>query len=150
MTTIVADKTRMVSDSKVVMTNTSGDTSILICAKITIKAKAIIGTCGEAHLGDEFIKWYGTKRKKPSVFGKNADFEALVLTDKGLFHYDEYLSGGKLNNPWFAIGSGSFAALGALHAGTTLEEAVEIACKVDNGSGLPIQVVKLETLVEGI
>lgn len=149
MTTIAADKAKMVSDSKITMENKGGDTAILNCSKITVKGRAIIGTCGESYLGDEFIKWYGTRKKKPACFGKNADFEALVLTEKGLYHYDEFLSGGRLDNQWFAVGSGSFAALGALHAGRTLEEAVEIACKVDNQSGLPLQVIALQTVVQG-
>lgn len=107
---------------------------------------AIIGTSGSHILGEVFIKWYGTKKKKPN-FGPKADFEALVVTKDGLYHYDEDLSGGKVNREWFAIGSGSFAALGALYAGKTPEEAVEIATKIDPYSGLPIQILKLDDAI---
>jgi hypothetical protein len=144
MTTIVGVKDRLVSDSKIIMEKTNGDDTQYEGPKLYRKGDAIIGTAGSHGLGEAFIKWYGSKKAKPK-FPPKADFEALVLTEKGLYHFDEDLSGGKVDREWFAIGSGSFAALGALHAGKTPEEAVLIACKVDPYSGEPVQVLKLET-----
>lgn len=120
--------------------------------KLYRKNNAIIGTAGSHILGEAFVNWYGTKKRKPAGFGKDADFEALVLTSKGLYHFDEFLSGGLVSQPWFAIGSGAHAALGALHAGATPQAAVEIACKVDTMSGEPIQIMELkdEQKTEGV
>lgn len=142
MTTIVGTANRLVSDSKIIMYKKDKDDTFYEGPKLFRKGDAIIGTAGSHILGEVFIKWYGTKKKKPN-FGPKADFEALVVTKDGLYHYDEDLSGGKVNREWFAIGSGSFAALGALYAGKTPEEAVEIACQVDPYSGLPLQILKL-------
>lgn len=143
MTTICGDKTRLVSDSKIIMVKASGDTQFN-GPKLIRKGSAIIGTCGDSDDGDLFVKWYGTKKKRPKM---QAEFEALVLTPEGLYHFDDAVSANRVNSDWFAVGSGSHAALGALHAGKTLEEAVEIATKVDPNSGLPIQVMRLEEAV---
>ena len=142
MTTIVGNKQKLVSDSKIIM-ETKDDETYYEGPKLYTKGEAIIGTAGSHSLGEQFVKWYGTKKKRPKEFGKDVDFEALVLTKKGLYHYDEYLSGGKVTQEWFAIGSGAKAALGALHAGATLEESIRIACKVDTMSGEPIQIMEL-------
>jgi hypothetical protein len=45
--------------------------------------------------------------------------------------------------PYFAIGTGSKYALGALSAGATVKEAVEIACKYDLYCSAPIQEITL-------
>jgi hypothetical protein len=111
-------------------------------AKLYRKRNAIIGVAGSHVLGEQFIQWYGTRKKKPK-FPPKAEFEALVLTEKGLYHFDEDFSVSKVVNEWFAIGSGAHAALGALYAGKTLEEAVQISCKVDPWSGEPIQILRL-------
>jgi hypothetical protein len=146
VTTIVGVADRLVSDSKITMEKREQDTHYE-GPKLVRKGEAIIGTAGSCDLGEAFVKWYGTKRKKPNGFGKGADFEALVLSSRGLYHYDEYLSGGRVNNAFFAIGSGATCALGALHAGADAEQAVRIACKVDNLSGEPIQIMKLNESV---
>ena len=139
MTTICADKQRMVSDSKIIMVKNGGDTQFS-GPKLVRKQLVIIGVAGDSDDGDRFIKWYGSRKRKPKP---TAEFEALVLTPKGLYHYDDALSCNRVNDPWFAIGSGSHAALGALHAGCDLERAVEIASYVDPNTGLPCQIMSL-------
>ena len=109
--------------------------------KILVYKGDLIGCAGANEQIETFLAWYGTKKKKPQ-FPKDTDFEALVLTTKGeLFAYDETLSRDKLTGDFYAIGSGGSAALGALHAGASLEQAVTIACLVDPHSGLPLQVL---------
>jgi hypothetical protein len=144
LTTIIATKDRMVSDSKITQESKNGDT-YFEGPKLCRKGAAILGTAGDSILGDKFVGWYGTKKRKPQGFGKGADFEALVLEETGLYHFDEYLSRNKVNREWFSVGSGASAALGALYAGATPEQAIEIACKVDPHSGLPLQTLKLTT-----
>ena len=142
MTTIVGNKEKLVADSRFTMFSRNGD-SIVNSPKLYRKRDAIIGTCGHADNGDIFVRWYGSKKKAPKF--KTDEFEALVLTAKGLFHYDENCSSGPVLSQWCAIGTGGHAAYGALYMGATLEQAVEIACKVDIYSGEPIQTMKLET-----
>lgn len=47
--------------------------------------------------------------------------------------------------PYAAVGSGGGYALGAMLAGKSAIEAVRIACKLDNNSGLPVESIKLES-----
>ena len=113
--------------------------------KIVSKKGAILATCGDTELGVLFYQWWGTRRKKPE-FPEKADFEAVVLDKNGkLWHYDETLTPAEILEPFFSIGTGAHAALGALHAGASPEQAVEIACKIDNNSGLPVQIIKRAT-----
>jgi len=146
MTTIVADKTKLVADSRVSQEVSSGDT-IFSAPKLFRKGNVVIGCAGHNDNIEAFIEWYGTRRKKPKF--KIDEFEALVLTPHGLYFYDEDCSRDKVLDDWFAIGSGALAALGALHMGATLEQAVQIACKVDKHSGEPIQVLALQEPANG-
>lgn len=137
MTTIVADKTRMVSDSRV-----SGNNNIVYEApKLFKKGSAIIGCAGDNDSIEYFIKWYGSKKRKPLF--KDGSFDALVLEPDGLFTYDETCSRDLVLGNFHAIGSGGHAALGALYMGADLETAVKIACKVDKYSGEPLQIMEL-------
>ena len=132
----------MVSDSKVTLEGQRGD-SMYEAQKIQEKNGELIGCAGTNDHIEVFMKWYGSKRKKP-ILPKDADFEALILKKDGrLVLYDETFSYDAIKNPFYAIGSGGSAALGALHMGATLEQAIEIACKIDPASGLPIQMLNL-------
>ena len=143
MTTIVSDLKMMVSDSRVSVDsdNPKVDDYIFSANKIYQKKDAIIGCCGSNEDIESFVKWYSSRHKKPKIIDK--EFAALVLTQKGLFHYDSTLSKDKVNDKFAAIGSGGNAALGALHMGADLVRSVEIAMLVDKHSGPPIQIVKL-------
>ena len=142
MTTIAANHARMVSDSQVTMEGGNGD-RVYQAQKIIRFKGDLIGCAGSNQQIEAFLAWYGTKKKKPQ-FPKDVDFEALILTSKGdLFAYDETLSRDKLVGDFYAIGSGGSAALGALYAGASLEQAVTIATRIDPYSGLPIQTLDL-------
>lgn len=43
----------------------------------------------------------------------------------------------------YALGSGGDYALGAMHAGASPQQAIEIACRIDTGSGGAIQVIDI-------
>lgn len=142
MTTIAANRDRMVSDSKVTMEGGHGD-RVYQAQKIVIYKGDLIGCAGANEQIEAFLKWYGTKKKKPQ-FPRDTDFEALVLTKEGrLLAYDETLSRDVVTGDFYAIGSGGSAALGALYAGVSIETAVEIACRIDPHSGLPLQVLHI-------
>lgn len=143
MTTIVGTKFKMCSDSKVNIDRGAMHDTSFSTSKIMRIRGALVGTAGEVNNTNKFEKWFGTKRAKPR-FSKNADFEALVLSADGkLYHYDETCSPSEITQPFFAIGSGAHAALGALHAGATPELAVEIAIKIDTLSGGDVQTLEL-------
>ncbi len=110
--------------------------------------EVIIALAGESAPGLAFFNWFDgdfETKDTPEIFVQNLpDFTALVLFAHGLYEFDAYCTADKIIEPFYAIGSGAKAALGAMHAGATAEQAVEIACKVDPYTSGPVQVVKLQ------
>lgn len=102
-------------------------------------AEVIIATAGENAPGLVFVEWYGSGKKPPlKLLDGDADFCCLVLTKKGLFEFDKWCHGEEVMDPFYAVGCGATAALGAMHAGATAEQAVEIACRIDPFTGPPV------------
>lgn len=50
----------------------------------------------------------------------------------------------RVDRPYYALGSGSAVALGAMQCGATAEQAVEAAIALDIYSGGPVRVLKQE------
>jgi ATP-dependent protease HslVU (ClpYQ) peptidase subunit len=145
VTTIAYRDGVMASDSQVTVATEEGGSRKFKCEKLYRKGSAIIGTAGESAPGLIFVDWYGTKKKAPSrLLAGEADFTALVLTDAGLFEYDKWCRGEKILEPFYAIGSGCKAALGAMHQGASAVRAVEIACLVDTYSSPDIVSMELQ------
>lgn len=138
MTTIVANREKIVADSKV--TDDRHDRHYM-APKIVEHKGDLIACAGDNDNIELFLKWYKSRRKRPKI-KPGTDFDALVIRNGRLYVYDNAFACDEVRNEFWAIGSGAEAALGALHAGADLERAVEIACRVDNSSGLPIQVMK--------
>lgn len=137
MTTIAADAKGMVTDSQA--TDEDQKWSIRKVERIN---GALVATAGDVASGERFYHWLrkNKKTKKPEV---TMDFYAMVLTKEGLYLYDSNLYPMPLIG-MHAIGSGAKAARGAFIAGADLQRCVEIACEVDAGSSLPVQVYNLE------
>jgi len=98
-----------------------------------------IGYAGSSSLFEMFIEWFKAQDERPDI-GKN--FVAVVLSDKGLFEYDDALYPIKIsyNAAW---GSGRDFALAALDHGATAKEAIKYASSRDVYTGGRIQVVSL-------
>lgn len=94
----------------------------------------IIATAGEGAPGMIFVDWYG-KRGKPPALLADTDFVCLVLDEDGLWEFDNYCRAEKIEEAFYAIGTGGNVALGAMHRGATAHEAVEIAKLVDPYTG---------------
>jgi hypothetical protein len=106
----------------------------------------VIGLAGEAAPGLVFLDWYGSGDPEPeSINGaeSTADFTALILSPAGLFEADGYCRPEQVLDDCYAVGTGAHAAMGAMRAGKTAEEAVAIAVTIDIYSALPLQVMKL-------
>lgn len=109
------------------------------------KTDVIIGTAGDSSPSLVFVDWYGTNKPPPDTFLHiGGDFLCLVLTPKGLFEYDIYCRGEQVLDDFYAIGSGSPFALGAMAAGKSAYDAVRIAAKFDPFTGGRIQSETLE------
>lgn len=103
----------------------------------------LYGTCGDAVDGDKFYDWIrrGAKGRKPKL--DETEFNALALNEHGLFWFDSKLHPVP-HVEAFAIGSGAIAVRACLILGADLERAVAVACEVDAGSALPVQVYSLK------
>jgi ATP-dependent protease HslVU (ClpYQ) peptidase subunit len=119
-----------------------------------IKVRRIKGNpCGAAgDAGDctRMLDWAETgfaEKKRPKFTcppGAPDEAMLLILQADGIYlmtQNDPYPE--QIAADYYAIGSGGPAALGALYAGATLEQAMDIACVVDPYTRGPITVLKL-------
>lgn len=60
---------------------------------------------------------------------------ALITDGKTLWRMDGSLATRPILSGFAAIGTGAYAALGALHAGASPEQAIEIASRIDSSCG---------------
>lgn len=98
--------------------------------------KAWVGYAGLVSDCQRFIRWFSGA--DPSVeFDEDDEFSALILWPDGEVDGMGYqLKAHRLEaDEFFAIGSGSSAAMAAMHMGADAKRAVEIAMLVDLGTG---------------
>lgn len=146
MTTIVIDKRRrvMVSDNQ----NTLGGIPTP-CRKIFRMTEGpnkgtLVGTVGAPGPCFIFMHWYKhhSEHDFSDVMDDNAilgvdiedgeDFWIVLLTPENkIMIVDRFFCPEEVPELYYAVGSGGNIALGALDAGCTAEEAVEIACRRD-------------------
>ena len=110
---------------------------------------ALIGISGEAFSGDLFLQWYSDGAKPlrltelPDI-DKEDEFDALVLTRKGVFVAGRYFNLIRVNDPFIAIGSGAMAAMAAMYCGKNAIQAVQIASRCDTDTGGTVRHMRLE------
>ena len=120
--------------------------------KLIKKDKRIYALSGTALMLPAFIKWYEEGADPVSVptfpgVKSQEDWQGnlLVWEDGKFIHFSPipaFPYGGEVPAP-FAIGSGAKFAMGAMLAGASAAQAVEIAIKLDEGSGGPVQEINL-------
>lgn len=106
----------------------------------------LVGGCGTLADLMRFRDWVKEfSIGDPRPLKVSTSFSGIMITPEGLVYI--YEDANVIEVPsdakFYAIGSGHQAALGALYMGATAKQAVEIACKVDTGSGGDVHVVKL-------
>lgn len=114
--------------------------------KIEIIQGSIVGAAGDSVNINAFLSWLKKpKRSTPPDIAEGTDFEGLVLTKDGIYWYESDFVPLKVERDFHAIGSGAAAAIAAMMCGKTPLQAVKIACQIDPGSGLPVDVLKIAT-----
>jgi ATP-dependent protease HslVU (ClpYQ) peptidase subunit len=96
--------------------------------KVARRKGHLFGICGMAMPPlEEAIKWYFNKDKKPLGSYK---FSLLVITPEGkVYDIDQKDRVVEVDLPFYAIGSGTAYAFGAMEMGATAIQAVEAAIK---------------------
>jgi ATP-dependent protease HslVU (ClpYQ) peptidase subunit len=115
-------------------------------AKVYSKIKKInghlVGGAGNLEEVILFQQWYANPNSKPPNLSSRG-FEGLAVTPEGdIFTYQRRLVPMKVEEKFYACGSGFAFAMGAMEAGASMERAMEIACKRDSNTG--IEIVKIE------
>lgn len=139
MTTVVCSHTHMASDSRA-----ADDATQCSVTKIFRVRNGLLGIAGDMAPAMAFVEWFKTSAKAGSVPPPMEHVEALYLTAQGkILCFDGSAVSYEILDAFAAIGSGAPAALGALHAGASLSEAIKIAGKVDCGTGGKVRMMKL-------
>lgn len=121
------------------------------CEKIVKGRGALIGGVGELAAISKFKRWAlkidWTKVVEPPEYEMPEGAAGIVII-KGrtspyiIINYEESGWFEDPDSPFYAWGSGSDVALGALHHGARAHEAVEIAAKISHGSGGPVKTIQ--------
>lgn len=129
MTTIVATRDMIAGDTKL-----SGDINSH-ATKVFKHRGAVVGIAGTYAFCMDFVKWWKAGADSDNVPDME-EVDAIVLTTDGrLLCFNHHNTFFEINDDFTAIGSGAAAALGALHAGATPQQAIKIAGKIDPGTG---------------
>lgn len=138
MTTIVCNRQGMAADKRI-----SGQ-AMFKSTKIYRVNGSLIGFAGNVEQALRFVEWRRTPEQKPQFFDNN-NFEALELTPNGeLIWWGSEMVGVEIEDDFYAIGSGSHLALGAMAMGATPKEAIKVASRWDVATGSEIQVMSLK------
>lgn len=152
MTTFAYDGKTFAGESQ----DTTSDTKRICGNKIVILEDWIVGGTGEWGRCDNIERWleagakYEDREKYLSDYDEELSSGALVVSreDGSLYMINDYdLIFIPLESP-NAIGSGEQAALGALFAGATAKEAVEIAKRIDPNSGGKVHTVDVDRYIK--
>jgi len=132
----------MAADSKV----TDGNQHYSVI-KIEEIDNCLVGVAGIIAATNMWLDWFHAGRHhttKQLPTDKDVGFEALVLSDAGLWVFDGMCRPDKLDNKYYAIGTGSQAAMVMLKLGADPQAAVKMAARVDPFTGGRIRVRHLK------
>ena len=100
---------------------------------------SIIGVCGDYAQALRFLEWRRNPDARPTFTGE-PNFQALELTADGkILWWGVEMIPIQVSKPFYAIGSGSEYAIGAMSAGRSPKQAVKIASQWDSATGGEIQ-----------
>lgn len=152
MTTIACDLNMMASDQRVTVAGGQG-TSYKATKVVSIKTgktRMLVGACGHGGDCSRFLDWAKREFKDPVpkwVCESDDDDSifAMILKPDGVYLFTQTdPEPERSNETFYAIGSGGKAARVAMMLGKNPEEAVQLACQVDDNSGGPVEVFHLK------
>lgn len=141
MTVIAWDGTTLAADKRAV-----NGTLISTLTKIFRVGRVLAAYSGGPDFGEEILAWY-TAGHDPATFPPSQrdkdDWSGLLIVHEcGTLHkYERTPYPIRFPPQNFALGSGREFALAAMYCGRTAEEAVLVACELDNGCGNGVDVL---------
>lgn len=147
MTTVAYRGGILAADSRATHGDAGATTATKLFRKRIGRREHLVGVAGDLYAALIFIDWYGTaETKRPEqfadLFDAGEDFGALIWDGKSLWECNRLCRMVRVEEPYFAVGSGAQFALAAMDCGKSAREAVRIACRRDNNSGLPVAWLK--------
>lgn len=126
---------------------TFGDSSKAQVSKITRLADgSLFAAAGSVRPSSKLKEWAlaGFDPAKRPKFGPKAEVEALHIKPDGtIWYYDGSTFPDKLENEFYAIGSGGAYALAAMACGRSAVRAVKIAARFDSSTSEPVESISL-------
>lgn len=146
MTTIAIDGVTIAADG---LRTRGSEICGLDHRKLKVDSGAVYAFTGKAPMFGPMVEWH-LKGAKPDDLPKGADkdddsssWTLIVIDGDGIGKYSSSCLYIERFDPPIAFGAGCDYALGAMLAGASARQAVEIACKVDVWSGGEIQIVNI-------
>ena len=131
----------------------AGDTRVITGAsfyhadKVFRIGNSLVGTAGDAYACHAFLTWFRSPKRNPQELQKQfgetydrGDIWVAEINPGGIYLYNGWGYAEKINDPYYAIGSGAMAAIEAMRQGMEPQEAVRRALAHDENTGSPIQV----------
>ncbi len=142
MTTIATNGFTVCSDSRRTMGQEIIDNSSI---KIVVKQGKVFAFTNDFGVAPFLVEWYlrGADPKEFPKEGKEPDGRLLVMEPERIMSYSNAMPYGEPFPYPQAFGSGATYAMGAMAAGASPWEAIEIASRLDAYTGGPIQQVNL-------
>jgi len=148
MTTIAYRNGIIAADSRETTSDESAGDYAGKCVKLLRVGDNVVALQGESSPGMAWLHWFREGMRDEalaqSIRDAQNDFTAVVLNKRGLWTWDCWLVPQKVTARFYAVGSGTKAALGALHMGASAVQAVRVACKIDPWSAPPIVSMSLK------
>lgn len=139
MTTVAANLTSIACDSLI----SDGTSSFKTSTKIYRVRGGVAGYAGTVSACLKLIAWLQKPNSRKPVFDDDVIATAIILKKDGIWYCDTDLVLMKVEEPFYAIGTGADATRGAMHCGRSPAQAVEIACRIDQNSKLPVVALNL-------
>ena len=138
MTTIAVKDSIMAGD-----TQGTFEGCLMLMNKIFKVKDELIGVCGDYDAAVDFVETYKKYKRPTKPEDTEANFDYLLLNNKGCYLATGYGPRTKVLEKFWAIGSGKEAAITAMRMGATAKEAVKMASLIDVFTGSRVMERKL-------
>jgi len=139
MTTIAYRDGLLCADTMAIHSN---GLKMYVATKVFKVPDGWVSGCGNPRDIAKFVEMYKEGVLEADTFN-GEDWEIIKVNTKGKFElWNHELVPLSIKGRFYATGSGSSYAMGAMEQGATAYEAVQVSCKYDDGTGGTVTTVK--------